>query len=460
MLNSFREKFGSILIYVTAAVLAAVSFFRIHAYQDPSGGDGYFYLKQTEWLISHFEFYHADYSFVFFPLALLTKLFSSSLTAYQFLSCLNYFIILSSLGLFSLAILSNFKLYQKIALSVLLVIALGYQMPILRVSFEFVKNGFAISLLLLSGLCALNKKIKSSVLLALLAALTHKTVALFLILLAILVFLKKRTYIVAAGIVAVLIALANPRLLKHIQAFVERISLENLNSLFAFNFHLTWSHVLLIAFWVVVFLSRYKEIKNHKAILATMFAFAIFPLIPIFGETNLEIKWRLMIVTFILSFILYMYSLQFFVSKKVIVSTLIVTFSLFSYELWNDTGFPWIISSKAQVPNIEILNDYVKPGEELITHHGMQFYVDYKTPIRAKSLLSATLPKYQLAYVPEFFLLDPSIADEVNQVKLATVGPSYGLFYYEDFQQLMKRYGILRHWKNEYKIRPDFVQSY
>lgn len=472
MQNTKQAYYPYYFILITAALLAAVSFFRVHGFHDPSGGDGYFYLKQTEWLISHGQFYHADYSFLFLPLAILTKLTGSSLMAYQLLSCVNLLLILMAVGFFSLISFSSFKSYQQVLLAVALLVAFSFQMPVQRLSVEFIKNGFAFGLLLI-GIALLQKKyLKTALVLIAMGALTHKLVAL-LVALGLFTFIFQRKninkrFLILTAVAASILLAANPRLLKHAANFFDLISIEKMDSLFSPNSHLIWSHVALIFFWLIVFVIQIKKInRSHnlpdyqKTTFLTLFVFAVMPLIPVFAGSNAEIKWRLMISSFCFSFVLFLAALTFLTNKKVILSTIAISLILMSYEAKNISGYPWISPISYQLENAEALTAYVKAGEELIAHHGIEFYIDYKTTIRAKSLLTpGQPPKYQVAYIPKFFLLSPDLADAINQIKLMQVGPEYGLFYYADFQELLKNNVVLKHWKNVFKIRPEFVQSY
>ncbi len=57
-------------------------------------------------------------------------------------------------------------------------------------------------------------------------------------------------------------------------------------------------------------------------------------------------------------------------------------------------------------------------------------------------------------------LFDPTISDEINQIEIISLGSNYGLFRYEEFQQLMRMYPLLDHWRNRFQLRPDFVPEY
>ncbi len=467
-------------LIITAAILAAVTFFQVRGYQDPSGGDGYFYLKQAQWLKSHLQFYHADYSFVFLPLAALTWITESPLLAYQILTCLNLFVILSAFSYFVMRGLKSLPKLHVFLLSQLIIVLLSFQTPLLRLGFEFVKNGFAIALLLAGFVLLFENKKWAALLFIFLAAMTHKTLAIFMLISVIGFFFQlgennnKRKIIytgialTGATMLAIIFHLLNPRLNRHFGSFLSEIDFESYKSIFNFNLHLNWPHMLLIVVWLFIFLSHGKNFwlsvgkdRWKKSIVLSLIIFSILPLLPIFGGANAEIKWRLMIFSFTFSFILCTLVTTILFDRKAVSLIALVTVLLLSHELFVGNNFPWIARTSQQVPAVSKLTEYVKPGEELITHHGMQFYVDFKTPIRAKSLLDqAKLPLWQLAYVAPFFLSNPRVADAIEQIRVSQIGPSYGLFYYEDFQNLLKEFPFLLNWKNTYRLRPGFIQSY
>lgn len=205
---------------------------------------------------------------------------------------------------------------------------------------------------------------------------------------------------------------------------------------------------------------------TRQKILLIILFFSLFPFLPIFSKTNVEIKNRLFLMSFILSSIIFILSLP-HIHNKILRNGLLTLSSIFllinlkPYLNKNTPLFPLAQHWSIQIENLDQLTTIVLPQEELITHHGLQFYVDYKTPIRARSLIAKNRqPQYQIAYVPPFYYLNPTLADEIKQIELLSLGANYGLFKFNEFQQLMRLYPILRHWKNEFPERPDFVSDY
>lgn len=150
---------------------------------DPTGGDGYFYLKQLEWLGNHFSFYYKDYSLIFLPLALFYKITGSGLIAFQLTTTFSYFVTTLVLGLLlsqNLLIHINTKKptlgtdaktfpkrilqnkYLLLLFSSGFVLLLALQKPFFKLFYQYAKNGFAIALLSLAVYFGVNDKKKLS----------------------------------------------------------------------------------------------------------------------------------------------------------------------------------------------------------------------------------------------------------------------------------------------------------
>src|SRR5665213_564641 len=74
----------SVIFFLSALVL----FYRLHQFGDPTGADGYFYLKQILDVSEHFSFYYKDYSLAFALPTLLNAVFHNPLLSYQIACCL------------------------------------------------------------------------------------------------------------------------------------------------------------------------------------------------------------------------------------------------------------------------------------------------------------------------------------------------------------------------------------
>lgn len=482
-----RSKF---VLLITAA-WSAVGFFKIHQFNDPTGGDGYFYLKQLQWLGDHYSYYHRDYSFIFIPMAIIYKLTGQELFPYQLMTSLSYFLILSVVALLFYRVLIKIinKKYWQMILVFCFVILVGLQVPLLKLCFQFVKNGLAVAFLLLAIFFQLEKRNRLSILCWVLAGLTHKVLALLglgylLVQAASLVFRSEKrdrslsvimSALIGGAVVAIIaVPFVFPSLTKHLSHFISRVSLGSF-FIFSENNLISNTVITLTLMWLIVGVVLHH--KSHRAMGVCLTIFGLIPFLPLFSGDNIEIKNRLFLMSFVMALFMLLVSLSQRVNQEVlflkgqrqhclacgllILSGLILLASIQQDRHTLFKEFPWVQEWSRKIENLDQLTAMVSPNEEVVTHHGLQFYIDFKTPIRARSLIAENRqPQYQIAYVPPFYHLNPSLSDELKQIEILNLGPNYGLFEFKEFQQLMRLYPILAHWRNQFQIRPNFVSDY
>lgn len=479
-------KKASLFIFLTTAAWAAVCFFKVHQSVDPSGGDGYFYLKQIEWLVDHREFYHADYSLIFFPLALLYVITGSSLLAFQIVTSSSLFLISLSIGLiFYRSIKENLTSqmtnWKAILLSCFFALVFAMQASVLKLSYEFAKNGFAQALLLVAATFYFFERRKISLIFLLLGALTHKIAAVFFVLAWCLIFidwLRKRkfqhsqkffgltfktfifTSAAAFAVVAGLcVTVLFPRLSKHFQNFFSHLSLEKFVLGQLENQLLGRFLIIITILWLLTGLIQFRKTKS--ALLLAVLLFSVIPFLPVFGGYNIEIKYRLLLMSFTFAAVAFVRTWPTIKNDYLKRLLMMITLTILSFQAVQYSGFPWIMNWSERIKNLDQLQERVNPKDELVTQHGLQFYIDYKTKIRARSMVAADrTPLYQIAYTPEFYHLNPTLSDELKQIEIISLGDSFALFEYEDFQNLMKEYPMLGDWRNQFQVRPEFVQDY
>ncbi len=458
-------KKNSVLIYITAAIWAAVCFLKVQASADPSGGDGYFYLKQTEWLADHFSFYHADYSLIFFPLAFIYKLTGSSLLAFQLVTSLSLFGISAALGFIFYENLSWVKKDDvRIFVSSFVTILLAMQASLLKLSYEFAKNGLAQAFLMWGLYFYFSKKTRRSLIFFGLAALTHK-LAFLVVALGLFFYLLGKNRKAIAGI-AVFIAVASaamfaifPRLTKHFTNFIEHFAVEKIFFLQIENQLMTRLLMVLTFIWLCFAITKLKHLKDP--VVFAMIAFAFAPFLPIYSGYNIEIKYRLFLLSFTFGAALFAMSVEKIRHHRLQPLALLLSLAVLAYQAPQYNGFPWIMNWSQKLRNLDQLEARVQPGDEVVTQHGLQFYIDYKTKIRARSMVASNRkPKYQIAYTPDFYHLNDELSDEIHQIEIVSLGGSYGLFQFDDFQALMRQYPMLSDWRNQFQVRPEFVQDY
>lgn len=467
-------KKSSLFILLTAAAWAAVCFWKVHQAADPSGGDGYFYLKQIEWLADYYRFYHADYSFIFFPLAVIYKITGSSLLAFQVITSFSLFLITGSIGILFFSGLQFIeKHWQRVVLGCFFTFVLAMQGSLLKLSFEFAKSGFAQGLMLLGLVFYFLERKRIGFFFLFLAALTHKIAGIFFILVFCFAFYQwlqknrrdfksKRVFWFACGVVGVSLlvgVVVFPRLMKHLTNFFQKISFEKVFLFQAENLLLSRFLIGITLVWLLVGVFQYRRIKDKVFLFLILFSFV--PFLPIYSGYNIEIKYRLLLTSFTLSAVVFVRAWPTIRHSYLRRLLMMITLTILSFQSFQYTGFPWIMNWSERIQNLDRLQQRVNPQNEIVTQHGLQFYIDYKTNIRARSMVAPDRkPTYQIAYTPEFYHLNTQLSDAIRQIQILSLGSSYALFEYQDFQNLMKEYPMLSDWRNVFQVRPDFVQDY
>lgn len=460
-------------VLLTTAAWAAVCFFKVHQASDPSGGDGYFYLKQIEWLVEHQQFYHADYSFVFFPLAILYGLTGSSLLAFQIVTSLSLFLISSAVGLLFYKSLEQMKQpwsqWRRVLLSCIFVLVFAMQGSVLKLSYEFAKSGFAQALIMIGVYLSVHGNRRVAFGFMLLAALTHKIAAVFFVFVILICFidwfcqnkqLSSKKIVGVFGLISLSAAfLMSSRFIQHFQNFISHLSYEKFLLGQLENQLLGRFLIALTVLWLIT--ASIQFFKSKNPILLSMLLFSFVPFLPVFGGYNIEIKYRLLLIGFTFAatcFALVWPNIKNDYLKRLV---MMITLTILSFQAFQYTGFPWIMNWSEKIKNLDQLQERVDPKDELVTQHGLQFYIDYKTKIRARSMVSSQRkPVYQIAYTPEFYHLNPTLSDEIHQIEIISLGDSYALFEYDEFQELTKEFPMLADWRNQFQVRPEFVQDY
>jgi hypothetical protein len=103
---------------------------------------------------------------------------------------------------------------------------------------------------------------------------------------------------------------------------------------------------------------------------------------------------------------------------------------------------------------------FVTPDDHLICHHGLEFYVDYKTGLRCQIYLSEKpeQKKFRMLYAPASsqFL---GIRIRMKDLALTEIGGTYLLVKEEDWKELNTKEKIAEHWRNPSKHRPGHIYA-
>ncbi|MGZ3713217.1 MAG: hypothetical protein ACXVBE_15745, partial [Bdellovibrionota bacterium] len=110
--------------------------------------------------------------------------------------------------------------------------------------------------------------------------------------------------------------------------------------------------------------------------------------------------------------------------------------------------------------DVEKIPSLVSRNDLLISHHGMEFFVDYVTDIRSRSFLADpgfTGRQFRLVYMAPDWLKQTSAGDDIDQVKLLDVGRNYFLLEEQDWRAIRDENSLPGSWKNPSHTRPAHV---
>jgi hypothetical protein len=461
---------------VLPLAMAVFGFFLLCSSPEPSGVDGYFYLKQIKSLANDNYFYFQDWSLAFLPPIFLAKLGCTPLNAFRVAQALTWAGLLGLLALWG----SQFTFsddeppQMRIYAYVLTFVASLVFLPFIELTLEYYKTLFA-TVLLCAGaylifISVYNRRLCQSLgcLLIVLALLSHKSVFLFLgaggLVWIIGRFSTRRAMIffasgtVLAGLFLLFYSKAAAyavALLSFFQSpgqWFDWLKYSSLNSPDRIGLYL-----LVAGFLVSWGKLRPGIASGRKILLDTLALTALLALHPFQVHTPDGPAYRilLMLPVLILPFAvsLALRLPRYRPQAAAVLGLVYVTF------LFSPNQPPRHIYNWSQMENdVRAITAHVHPNDYLIVHHGLEFYVDYITDIRARQFVNSDNDKtvFRIAYIPPN-RPDGEARVALEEVLLLAVGADYGLFREEDWQQLTYLFDILPNWKNPVEMKPAHI---
>lgn len=455
-----------------------MAFFRLHAYSDPPGLNGYFYLKQTKTLAEGGVFYFSDHSLAFIPLVLFRLLTGDELLAFQLAVAAAIAFAVAGICFF----VNQLRLagWEKACEKLIVLTALFSSSYFSEFALNFFKNLLAAALLVWCAGLLLGKKKKAAAGFFLLAFLTHKSVALlgaiyFLFTagerlfaevrergLGRKVFLLTASFVLAALVFGALFLWHFPKAL----AFLKYA--ETTFSGPAARLH-WWKGVfsrlpfrgLEVVAWIALagglLYCRPRMNREARSIAATLVVLAVLALHPFQVPGADSLGYRMMLL---MPLLLYPMAALLMEQKRIFI---FLPF-LAAVPVLAPLGFS-VPAVKKQVraysemrADVEKIKETVRTEDHLTCHHGMEFFVDYVTGIRCRSFLASedfTGRRFRLAFIPSRWKRNEMVDDEIAQVKLLNVGADYVLLPEADWEYL--KVNFPRSWKNPSYRRPSHV---
>jgi hypothetical protein len=447
----------------------------LNSFSDPSGFNGYFYLRQIESLGNGFQFYFKDRSLSFLLPVLIYKFTEQSLFAFQASIALVFFFTL--LGLESLA--KNISASQtspakKSWISMILIISLfctGFHNYELEMTFY--KNSFALAIFIWGMVFIFSDKLKKlGYFFFILSFFSHKSMALLIGLVLLLIHYpllkQKKIFILLIPFFLLPFILFYEKgfdlLLSMGSFFTSPINLIHwLQEIYVLDQQmlLTLIGLILSLMASIYLLLKHNATltKNENQYLLFFILLSIISLNP-FQKTGPDFpSYRMIIICSIL--LIPSLNILCDLQKplgKVIAS--IISLILISQITVDSRSFYGLIPTWSNYKeDIYLIKDHVTQEDHLTAHHGLEFFVDYTTNIRARSFLSnnESQKKFRLAYLETQYHRNKELMDEILKFTLVNVSGRYFMVTEENWLKLVSKYSIVPHSKNPSIYRPNHI---
>lgn len=470
-------RIAGIVVIGAACVLVFSS--ALGRFPDPPGADGYYYLKQIERLAAGDGYYYKDRSIAFLLPASLAALSGTSLGAYRLAIALTWALLAASAGMLAYRAASASGLPEKTGArsGIVVAIAVAGSLTVYELLFEYYKN--SVSILLLTGAAVIwhsptiSAKIRAilSALLVFGALVSHKSALFFIILSTAAWFLENRSrknILILAGVgtccllVFLVVFERGRHYLMALPGFVIPPSHWFEWLVYTLRNDPALSLTLGMAIASLGFYVRERRAFPHpvRTLFDTVALMNAAVFIPVFIAGPSGPAYRLALISPLFSVTLLLLSAVRSRSGTAVAGILIVLF-LSPIVLDHARIYRHFSGWSALDRDVMRITKHVQANDHLIAHHGLEFYVDYRTGIRARQFLSSHPQKksYRLAYIPPG-RPGGEARIALEKTMLEQLGESYGLFREDDWTDIVKRYRISPHWKNPTVFRPDYIPDY
>lgn len=468
----------AVVVIICAACVFVFSA-AVAGFPDPPGADGYYYLKQIERLAAGDGYYYKDRSVAFLLPAALAALSGDSLCAFRLSIAITWALLAVCAGMLAYQAASAAGLTgrSRALFGIIPALTVASSLTVYELLFEYYKT--AVSSLFLIGAAVLrysppiSAKIRAmlSTIFVCLALVSHKSAFLFIILYTAVWFLQNRS----RKNILILAGMGTCSFLAFL-IFFERgwYYLMALPDFFAPPAHwFEWLGYILendpamsltLGMALASLISYVRERRNFPYPLRTLFDTISLSnalvFVPVFLTGPAGPTYRLALLSPLFSAALLLLSTVGSWPSTAAAGILIALF-LFQIVLDHTRILRHFPGWSALDQDMMRITRHVQTGDHLIAHHGLEFYVDYRTGIRARQFLSSHPQKksYRLAYIPPG-RPGGEARIALEKVMLERLGEKYGLFREDDWTRIVKRYSIRPHWKNPTDFRSDYIPDY
>lgn len=456
--------------------LVLFHFFRLRRFGDPTGADGYFYLKQIQSLSSGEGFYYKDHSLAFALPVALNVFLHDPLLSYQIATCT----VLAGLAwaIERLALASAkasgavVSLPARLTLMAVVSVWLLAQPLALELSVVYLKTAMGLMFLFFALSLWLETRRKSSVAFLVCAALSHKLMVVFVVIsLAAWAIARvrkvpspKRVGVLALVLVSggVISSLVHPSLAKHLSHILSSLDLSKFD-LLTIEESPAEAAGLAVGFLGVCFsipmLRRFRGDARTVAfaVAALLLVVALCPA-PLHSNS---LGYRLALIAAPLSAALaaLIWSQRKWGRMLALgIMAILVSSGWLSPRSLEKWTIPW----STRVTNVEELAAKLPANALVYAPHGLEFYLAYKTPFRPRSLRvdAGERPVFRVAYVKPYLREGSMLRDEFEQMARLRLGQEFYVFA-EDEWFLLERIHLFRpHPMNHIADKLAFVADY
>lgn len=472
--GDFRLSFfalTSIAFTTTAGILTAIWLWKfVSDYPDPSGANGYFYMKQTETLASGLGFYFKDYSLAFALPVGFMYVFKNSLDAFRAATVFVWIGIVGGVGWLTWQLAEDIPPRKKMIAVIASVTAVCACTQVYEFTLTFFKNSCAMMLVIWgAGFALASSWVAAPILLA--ALLTHKSMLIVLGLLLFVRLLQLRSFrqrfaILAVGIlVAAIYFLVFKLAYSHLLAMLSNFQSPHgwwqwVRRLPVYNLELCLTLLaLLIALCLGLALrkrfNQYQRVYVDGTLMILVLALQPFQLPGPNGPFYRFILLAPAMSIPLVSTCLMRWKYGLYVGALAL-APYFVQPSLSVHEI-DEVFTPWAVIAS----DVLKIKNYVRPEDHLTSHHGLEFFIDYTTGIRSRSFLSDHPERsdFRVVYAAANWLRNSEASQDLQSHALLAIGSEYLLMPEFDWQSLKKKWAIPSNWKNPETHRPDFVSE-
>lgn len=446
-------------MWVFALFFSLIQFIRLRQFQDPTGADGYFYLKQIQSLSEHGQFYYKDYSLSFLLPSILNLALHDPLLSFQLATCLCLGVTAWLSERVFTKLVATASLAQRLFVAALFGVMI-FNPDFSRLSFLFLKTSSGLAFLMAGLLFVFDRRWALAIGCAVAAILCHKIFVIFAVIAGVaILFAERKTLLAAAaGASIVLGLLIYPKMVSQITHASSQFDYSKFSTL-AFSLRPHESTVmiadLLAAMLAFIFLVRRS---GPRWLLALAIAFLIAPAVFPDSLESATVSFRLLVV-----------SVPFFwiVVSRVAVANrwfwpvliAFVALGLFDRRgRLEDQIFPW----SQRIPDVHALTERIPADALIYAPHGVEFYIAYRTSFRPRSFLVDPKGRetYRIAFVGPYLHEDGEIKDDLENYAIAKMGNDFRVYTNKDWNALNDLHRLTPLAPNLLQPKPDFIADY